>query len=595
LHDLNGNESANGPVVPTRSCAAGAIVAKFRAVKSSFFARRAFALLSVGVGLYALSTAPSTATAQTRSGSQKLETIRQLMEKGQSLYVGGNYQGAAELFESGFQQFPYSAFLFNAGICYQKLNDADRALGKFREYLKIDAAAPDAEKVRQRIAALEAAKAAAAPPEVAGSGGGGGTGGAEGAGTGGGGAPMIPTPPGLDEESEMRSLVVVETEPTDAPLRFYSRTDESAAAFKLGGQNPGWKEIANARAPANLTLAVGKYHVVVEKFRDFNESHADIDVSPGHVYQFKANLSQGEFMAFLRVSSRVKGGYIWLDDAKKERPFWGTTPHGELVSAGPHQVLVEAPGFEPVVAPVMVNHGEQQELEIAMVRVGYGFLRIDSNAPEVKVRIDEQPKGVWRAGTEPLDVQATSGPHKLTVISDGRKTFEGMVEVPRGQVLPLHVKMIPRYPRGAAWTQAVIGAAVIGTAAYFGSESNKIYDQLEEDRASGRLEEGDSRVVKGRWYAVGANAGFAVGGVLGILATYNFIKDPLPPSSLRADKPVEFDDPRKNQPVAQGGPREPIRERRDRVAQPIPALPPPKISVGRVGTDAPGVLIGGTF
>jgi tetratricopeptide (TPR) repeat protein len=584
-------------VESARSCAAGAIVAKFRAVKSSFFARRALALLSVGVGLYALGATPSTAIAQPRGASQKLEAIRQLMEKGQGLYIAGDYQGAAELFEGGFQQYPYSAFLFNAGICYQKLNDSDRALGKFRDYLKIDPGAPDAEKVRQRIALLEVAKGAPATPEVPGGSGGSDAsgGGFANAGSAGGGAPPISTaPPSLDDESAMRSLVVVETEPPDAPLRFYSRVDDSAPPFKLGGQNPGWKEIANARAPANLTLAVGKYHVVVEKFRDFNESHSDIDVSPGHVYQLKANLSQGEFMAFLRVSANVKGGYVWLDDKKKERPFWGTTPHGELVSAGPHEVLVEAPGFEPLLAPVMVNHGEQKEMEVAMVRVGYGLLRLDSNAPEVKVRIDQQPKGVWRSGTEPLDVQAPSGPHKLTVIADGRKTFEGMIDVPRGQVLPVHVKMIPRYPRGAAWTQAIIGAAVIGTAAYFGNESNKIYDQLKEDRRTGRLEEGDSRATKGRWFAVGADAGFAVGGVLGILATYNFIKDPLPESSLRADKPIEFDDPRKRQPVAMNEAPAPGPSRA-RLVPPGPALPPPRISVGRVGTDAPGVMIGGTF
>jgi len=146
----------------------------------------------------------------------------------------------------------------------------------------------------------------------------------------------------------------------------------------------------------------------------------------------------------------------------------------------------------PLLAPVMVNHGEQKEMEVAMVRVNHGFLRIDSNAPEVKVRIDEQPKGVWRTGTEPLDVPSPAGPHKLTVIADGRKTYEAMINVPRGQVLPVHVKMIPKYPRGAAWTQAVIGAAFIGAAAYFGNESNKIYDQLEEDRKAGHVEGSDS-------------------------------------------------------------------------------------------------------
>jgi tetratricopeptide (TPR) repeat protein len=562
-------------------------VAKFRAVKSTSFARRTVAALTIGLGLYALGAGPQLATAQTRSATQKLEAIRQLMEKGQGLYIAGNYQGAADLFEGGFKQYPYSAFLFNSGVCYQKLGDTDRALGKFRDYLKIDPTAPDADKVKQRITLLETAKGVPAMPEV------GGSGGTPGVATGGGGATGTATPQ-VDDDSAMRSLVVVETEPADAPLRFYSRTDDNAAAFKLGGQNPGWREIANARSPANLTLAVGKYHVVVEKFRDFNESHADIDVSSGHVYQFKANLSQGEFMAFLRVSANVKGGYVWLDDKKKERPFWGTTPHGELVSSGPHEVLVEAPGFEPLLAPVMVNHGEQKEMEVAMVRVGYGFLRVDSNAPEVKVRIDEQPKGVWKAGTEPLDVQAPSGQHKLTVVSDGRKTFEAMVDVPRGQVLPVHVKMIPRYPRGAAWTQAVIGAAFIGAAAYFGNESNKIYDQLKADRQAGRLEQSDSRATKGRWYAVGADGGFAVGGVLGILATYNFIKDPLPESSIRTDKPVEFEDPRKSQPLAFSR----LRAPRDAVAstRPLePSLAPPRVSVGAVAPDAPGLFIGGKF
>ena len=573
-------------------------MAKFRAVKSTSSARRCLAALSLGLGLYALGVPPGTASAQTKSASQKLEAIRQLMEKGQGLYLAGNYQGAADVFEGGFKQYPYSAFLFNAGVCYQKLGSTEQALGKFRDYLKIDPSAPDSEKVKQRITLLETAKGLPAMPEVAGSAGTGGSGGSGGsAGVAGsvGGAPA-PTSPQVDDDSAMRSLVVVETEPPDAPLRFYSRTDDNAAAFKLGGQNPGWREIANARAPANLTLSVGKYHVVVEKFRDFNESHSDIDVSPGHVYQFKANLSQGEFMAFLRVSANVKGGYVWLDDKRKERPFWGTTPHGELVSAGPHEVLVEAPGFEPLLAPVLVNHGEQKEMEVAMVRVNYGFLRIDSNAPEVKVRIDEQAKGVWKAGTEPLDVQAPAGQHKLTVLSEGRKTFEQVVNVPRGQVLPMHVKMIPKYPRGAAWTQAVIGAAFIGAAAYFGNESNKIYDQLDTDRKAGRLEGSDSRVTKGRWYAVGADGGFAIGGVLGILATYNFIKDPLPESSIKSDKPVEFDDPRKSQPLAllpRRGLRDALAERRP----PGPGLVPsaPKVSVGAIAADVPGLFVGGKF
>jgi hypothetical protein len=191
---------------------------------------------------------------------------------------------------------------------------------------------------------------------------------------------------------------------------------------------------------------------------------------------------------------------------------------------------------------------------VRLERVNYGVLRIDASAPVVKVRIDEQPKGVWHRGAEPLDVRFAAGEHKLTVVSDGRKTFEGKIVVPRGQILPLHVKMIPKYPRGAAWTQAIIGAAFLGGAIYAGSESNHLYGQLKSDREHGSLEASDERVTRGKWLAIGADAGFVVAGVLGGLSTYNFIKDPLPESSVSSGKLLEFDDPLRVRPVARFAP-----------------------------------------
>jgi len=532
----------------------------FARVSSGFLSRRS-AVVVLLLALVAILT--TSALAQTKdSSSKRLEAIRSEMEKGQGLYVAGNYVGAAEVFEAGYATYPYSAFLFNAGVCYQKQNDVDRALAKFKEYVKVDPNAPDLDKVNQRILTLEAAKAtavaaaaAAAAAAVAGDGG---------VEVSDAGAPPPATPaptvilPSGDDQNAMKSLVVIETEPDGAPLRIYQRLDTNAARFTLGAAaNPGWKEVVATRAPANLTLDVGHYHVVVEKFRDFNASEADMAVSPGHVHQLKANLSQGQFMAFLRVSSNVIGAHIWIDDKKKEHPLWGDTPHGELVPGGKHDVLVEAPGFEPFLSNVELEHGEQKELEVRMVRVNYGVLRIDASAPEAKVRVDDQPKGVWRSGEEPLDVRFDSGKHKVTIESDGRKTFEGAIVVPRGQILPLHVTMIPKYPRGPAWTQAIIGAAFLGAAIYVGSESNRLYDQLKADRDNGSLESSDSRATRGKWFAVGADAGFVVAGALGGLATYNFIKDPLPESSVKSGKLLEFEDPLKARPIARLEPRRP--------------------------------------
>jgi len=494
------------------------------------------------------------------------------MDKGQSLFVAGNYAAAAEVFEAGYAAYPYSAFLFNAGVCYQKQNDVDRALAKFKEYVKVDPTAPDIDKVNQRIAALEATKAAAPV-------------------TDGGVDAGAPAPaPSSDDPSSMKSLVMIETEPDGAPLRIYQRLDPTAR-FTLGAAtNPGFQEVAATHAPANLTLDVGQYHVVVEKFRDFNASEADMSVSPGHVHQLKANLSQGKFMAFLRVSSNVIGAHIWIDDKKKEHSLWGDTPHGELVLSGKHEVLIEAPGFEPSLSSVEFEHGEQKELEVRLVRLNYGVLRISASAPAISVRIDGQPQGAWSSGKEPLDVRFDAGEHLLTVESEGRKTFNGKITIPRGQILPVHVKMIPKYPRGAAWTQAIIGTAFLGAAIYAGVESNHLYDEVKRDRENGSLEASDERATRGKWFAGGADAGFVVAGVLGGLATYNFIKDPLPDSSVGEGKLLEFDDPLKVRPVARlAPPQAPKQHFAAGERRPLLQITP------QASSTSGGLLLGGTF
>lgn len=538
------------------------------------------------MALLVAALAPSWATAQGKDPlAQKLEAIRDRMEKGQALFVAKDYSGAAALFDAGYREYPYSAFLFNAGVCYQKLKDADKALERFREYVKVDPQAPDVASVKERITALEAALAAARAAIVeAGVTEDGGLAGEAGA------AAVAAEVP--EDRSTMKSLVVVETEPPDAPLKLYARVQDAAPPFSYGKSNPGWQEVVATQAPASLTLGIGRYHVVVEKFRDFNVSEADIDVAPGHVLHFKANLSQGAFMAFLRVAANVQGASVYVDDKEKKKAVWGMTPHGELVPAGKHTVLVEAPGFQPFFSEIAAAQGEQKMMQVELQRVGYGFLRISSNAPEINIKVDEKPVGRWRSGEAPLDVRLDSGKHKLSVSAKSRKDFEGVVEIPRGQVLPVQAHMIPKYPRGAAWTQAAIGVAFVGAAIYFGHESNKLHDDLESDRQKGNLTQDDSRITRGRWFAVGADAGFAVGGVLGVLATYNFLKDPLPESSIEPKKPVEFDDPRTQRPSALAPRRSLDRfvqlQSEDRRREGLRITP-------KMGSNAAGFSIGGSF
>ncbi len=502
--------------------------------------------------------------------SQQLDAIRQRMEDGLALFVAGKAAEAAKQFETGYAEHPYSAFLFNAGVCYEKLGrDAD-ALAKYQKYLEVDPEAPDIDDVKQRVAKLTAKLA---PPD--------------------GQTEAPPTTTEVDQQS-MRSLVVIETEPPGAPVRVFRPVSDPPIPFQPGTEKPaGWTEIVTTTAPTSLSLSVGLYHIVVDEFQDFNASDTQLRVAPGHVHHFKANLSQGVFMAFLRVSSNVKGAHIWLDEVDKAKPEWGTTPYGELVPVGEHEVFVEAPGFEPTSAKVELASGERREVQVEMTRVSYGRVWVDAmDAPEAWVSLDGQAKGRWFKGGKALEIEASAGQHHLLVEADGRKDFEGVIEIPRGQVLPIHVRMIPKYPRGTAWAQAGISAGLLGAGIYFGVESENIKDELKADRRAGSLDGSDPRISKGRWFAIGADAGFAAGGLMAALATWNFIKDPLPDSSLTQDEPVEFEDPLAKRP--QAADPAPGARRRER---PGPSLDPsPTFTVSpATSSDFAGLFIGGTF
>lgn len=548
------------PEPPIGACVGQRFGVSLTAVSAQQHVRRSLALLGL---FFTLAWIVPAAAEQT----QALDAIRKRMEDGLGLFVSGKTEQAIAEFEAGYAQHPYSAFLFNAGVCYEKLNRPAEALAKYEEYLKVDPQAPDIADVERRVQRLRGLAA-------------------------GGGLEAAPEPPAAEvDQSAMRSLVVIETEPPGAPVRVFRPIGASPPPYRLGADNPSWTEIVTTTAPTSLSLGVGLYHIVVDAFRDFNASDTQLRVSPGHVHHFKANLSQGVFMAFLRVSSNVKGAYIWLDRVDKSKPEWGTTPYGELVPVGEHEIFVEAPGFEPSRAKVTLDGGERREVQIELSRVDYGFLRIDAgDAPDATVTVDGKPQGRWSQGGPPLDVRLSAGPHRVLVESDGRKDYEATVEVPRGQILPLRVRLIPKYPRGAAWTQAIISAGLVGTGIVLGAESESIKDDLSEQRRMGTLEAGDSRISKGRWFAISADAAFVAGGVLAGLATWNFLKDPLPESSSKLDVPLEFDDPLSKRPTGGSLSRGPVVPDR----APSHASARFRVSAG-FDPDVAGVVIGGSF
>src|SRR5690606_11762215 len=116
--------------------------------------------------------------------------------------------------------------------------------------------------------------------------------------------------------------------------------------------------------PQSLTLDVGRYHIIIDAFQEFNRTSSNLEVSPGHVHHFKANLSQGEFTGFLDVKTNVVGAELYLDDEGKKRTLWGVAPHGALIAPGKHKLRVESPGYQNFEVEVEIEMGDKKTVEV---------------------------------------------------------------------------------------------------------------------------------------------------------------------------------------------------------------------------------------
>ncbi|WNG16357.1 PEGA domain-containing protein [Cystobacter fuscus] len=80
---------------------------------------------------------------------------RKHFERGTTLYQEGHYAEAAAAFEAAYQTLANGVVLYNLGQCYEKLGDLQRAMGYYRDYLRMVPNAEDRPLVESLITRLE--------------------------------------------------------------------------------------------------------------------------------------------------------------------------------------------------------------------------------------------------------------------------------------------------------------------------------------------------------------------------------------------------------------------------------------------------------
>jgi hypothetical protein len=499
----------------------------------------------VAVLAVALFVGQSDAGSPDGNAPSAVDQAKTRMETGQQLFAQGRYADAMKEFEAAYAALPYGAFLYNAALAAEKARDWQRAVAQYERFLQAHPDAPDAPEIRKTVERLKAelSKPAPPPPDAGADAGAGGAAPAE-ADAGAPDAPQVPAD--AQTMAEVRSLVFIESEPAGAPLTIYERTNPTAPAFSATGANTGWRKIMEGiQTPKDLSLKVGHYHVVIEGFADYKRSETDISLAPGHVYTFKANLSQGEFLGFLKVVSPVEGAAIYVDDPPphKHAP-WGRTPHSQLIGEGEHQIWVVAKGYVVFTTQVKVEHGKTVETEAKLQRVGYGLVRINGNADEVEIEIDGEPAGVWIAGEPPVQLKLPAGKHQIELDASGRNTYEGEIDVPAGRTIEVHAALV----ESKDWSKPIVltllsGASFVGGYLFMRhadakleeAEALQVNDQF--DREELDTLERDEGIFRGVSYGM-----FIGGGVFAAAAIFFYIWDPTDDSIASKGEPREFSD-----------------------------------------------------
>lgn len=464
---------------------------------------------------------PSASFAQ-RSRAQ-LDEARHHMEQGQAYFLQGRFSEAAGEFETAYGVQPFSAFLYNAGVAYESGGDLARAVEFFGRYVERDPTASDraevearVEALRGRIAEREAQRAAArAEAERLA---------AEAAAQG----QPPPTEPTVVEEAVptapptqtviegLRSLVVVETEPEGATITI----------SHAEGQ------VVSGSAPLTHTLTRGAYHIVIDH-PDYNRYERDFTVEPGVMNRVFVNLSQGEFLGYVRVITNPPGAQVFIDD--RAQGARGVTPFEGTVQVGAHRVIVERPGYQPVEREVTLDVGSEETLEIPLERTTFGRVRVIGNIRGAAIFVD----GV-EVGAVPWEGEVPGGARTIRISSSGMKDWVRTIEVARGQLIPIRARLLPAPSRTGAivsYTLAVIAAAGGGVLTFLADD---LHTTLARERDANALSAGDSRLDLLTGYSFGQYGAYALAVILAGVGTYYLLYDDLPPSEATVLEPRDW-------------------------------------------------------
>lgn len=453
---------------------------------------RLFSALIVAFGLLA-------ATVPARAQDASLDRAREAFDKAQGHFARGEYKEAREQFQAAYEARPFAQFLFNIGACHEKLQEYDKAVEYYEKYLKDEPQARDRKEVGKRIEVLkkEIDRLKAAPP------------------------PADPTAPKVEPSKEVsalgdvkiRGLVVIESDPPGAYIYLDSK-----------------KNAPLAKTPYNGTLE-GEHTIYIER-QGYKPVERRFAPDPNQVYVLVFPLAEQDYLGWVEIKSNVPGANIYIDDMNlgvyNKTPFFGN------LKPGKHKVWVTAEGYDTYQTEIDVVAGKSHEINAPLKGSPVGYLNIRGTEIE-NATIYLDGKVLCERG--PCRKPVAEGTHKLEVKRSGHKSYSRRMDVQAKTETVIRVDLAKKPGRGDAVWAYIFAAVFTGGGVYAGLQSNKIYDELNGEIAAGNPppDSEDPRYLKGKIFAIGADVGYALGGISLAAALWYTFRDKGPPSTASSD------------------------------------------------------------
>jgi len=419
-----------------------------------------------------------------------LQAAKAQFEEAQTLYLRELWDDAAAKFLSAYDKKPFSSFLFNAAVAFEKAKKLDRAIDMFQRYLDKDPQARDSAEVKARIDSLKVLLAPPPPPV--------------------GTVEKAPAPAAPLPTLATKGLVVIESKPTGAAIYL---DDKSKGTF--------------ATTPWHGSLEPKPVKLLFEA-QGFKPEEREITPRTDKVVEIYIALSEQHFLGWIEVIANVPGADVFID--RQDIGAMGKTPFTGHLKPGKHTLWLARAGFQTAQKEITVEPGTATTHTIALETVDFARLKAggaDSQGAHLMV------DGIL-ACTMPCDQQLKPGEHQIVVQQDGMETYKDKLVVERADEATLDLKFSPKPPKTAAITYAVLSGLSFAGGIYLGVAGKHIKDQIDSDIGNPAkfTNNTDSRRNTGKWYYIGADVAFGVGALTGLLSLWNFLESGPPSTAI---------------------------------------------------------------